>query len=97
MMDTTERKPRERFRIAGAALLLLAALMFIGSFVAASKTPIRRLHPVCPVGKTCDAGTGQDLGDRQKVFFLWMGATLIVFAGGVWLRSDGDFGHHAGD
>jgi hypothetical protein len=73
-----------RLRVAGTALLLLAVLMFIGSFVAASKTPIEPCHPgiPCPLAPRIT-----DRSHRQEVFFLWIGATLIVFVGGIVLRS----------
>jgi hypothetical protein len=74
-------------RIAGTALLLLAALMFVGSFVVASKTPIGSDLTGCRVNVPCDPNA--DPSKRQEVFFLAMGATLIVFAGGVVVRSIG--------
>jgi hypothetical protein len=81
-----EQKPHTRLRVAGTVLLLLAALLFVGSFVATSKTDpgidLRSCRSSIP--QPCDPSEGHN---RQNVFFLWMGATLIVFVGGVTLRS----------
>jgi hypothetical protein len=65
-------------------MLIVAALLFIGSFIAASKTPIEDCHPgiPCPLAPRIT-----DRSHRQDVFFLWTGATLIVFVGAVGLRS----------
>jgi hypothetical protein len=74
-------------RIAGSALLVLAALMFIGSFVVAAQTPIGQDVSGCRVNVPCDPNS--DPSKRQDVFFLAMGLTVAVFAGGVVLRSVG--------
>jgi hypothetical protein len=66
-------------------LLLLAGVMLVGSFVAASKTPIGRDLSGCQVGTPCDVSS--DPSHRENVFFLWVGATLFVFAAGAVLRS----------
>jgi hypothetical protein len=90
-MDTVAVSGRRttRLRITGTALLLLAALLFVGSFFATAKTPTGHLVGSCTGdGIPCDARP--DSSNRERVFFLWMGATLYVFAGGIWLRSVGN-------
>jgi hypothetical protein len=82
-----------RLRIAGTALLILAALMFVGSFIATAKTPPGYDLRECVGSGPCDTGNG--IENRERVFFLWMGATLIVFVGGVVLRSVADRGPRA--
>jgi hypothetical protein len=72
-------------KVAGAALLILAALMFVGSFVAAAKTPIGRDLSGCRAGVPCDPSS--DPSRRQNVFFLGMGATLVLLTGGIVLRA----------
>jgi hypothetical protein len=62
--------------------------MFIGSFVAASQTPTGYDTRGCNANQPCDAPP--DSSNRQRVLLLGMGATLIVFAGGVWMRSVGN-------
>jgi hypothetical protein len=74
-------------RIAGTSLLILAAVMFVGSFVAAAQTPIGRDLSGCRANVPCDPNS--DPSKRQDVFFLAMGMTLVVFAGGLVLRSVG--------
>jgi hypothetical protein len=89
MVDgSVQRKRGTRLKVAGTALLLLAALLFIGSFVAAANTPTGYDASGCRPNAACDPQT--DSSNRQNVFFLWMGATLGVFAGGVWMRSVGN-------
>lgn len=88
MAANVERRHSERFKVAGAALVFLAALMFIGSFLAASKTPVGRDLTGCRTNVPCDVDS--DPSHRQNIFFLWMGAALVVFVGGVWLRSVGN-------
>jgi hypothetical protein len=82
---SVEQKLQTRLRLAGTALLLLAAVMLVGSFFAVAKTPTGYDLNSCKGPGPCDALT--DSSTRQRVFFLGMGATLIVFVGGVWLRS----------
>jgi hypothetical protein len=82
MADTTE-SPRPRLRVAGTALLFLGALMFLGSFVAASKTPT--FTTSCTGQGPCDGGTNSS--HRESVFYRWIGATLLIVIGGVVLRS----------
>jgi hypothetical protein len=72
----------------GTAFLILGAFMFIGSFVVAANTPMGIDTRGCTPHRPCDVGA--DPSHRQSVFFVWMGATLIVFAGGVVLRSIGN-------
>jgi hypothetical protein len=89
MSVSAERQHSERFKVAGAALLLLAVLMFIGSFVAAANTPAGYDVNSCRgrAGQPCDPLP--DSPDKHRVFFSWIGAALVVFVGGVWLRSVG--------
>lgn len=84
-MATTMQRRVMRLKIAGTALFLLALLMFVGSFVAAARTPMGRDLTGCQKGVPCDPSA--DPSHRQNVFFLWMGATLIVLAGGMSLRA----------
>jgi high-affinity Fe2+/Pb2+ permease len=74
-----------RLRVAGTGLLIVAALMFVGSFIATAKTPPGYDMRECVGSGPCDTGNGVE--NRQRVFFLWIGATLIVLIGGVALRS----------
>jgi hypothetical protein len=75
-----------RLRILGTTLMLLAALMFIGSFVATEKMPAVLDSSRCSAQRPC-MDPRQDESNRDRVFSVWMGATLVVFVGGVWLRS----------
>jgi ABC-type uncharacterized transport system permease subunit len=79
------RRAATRYRVAGTILFLLAALMFVGSFVATAKTSPGYDLRECQGNHPCDTGNGVE--NRQRVFFSWIGATLVVFAGGVVLRS----------
>jgi hypothetical protein len=76
-----------RRKVAGTALLLLAALMFLASFLVAARTPIGRDLSQCRRNVPCDVNP--DSSHRQNVFFLSMGATLMFFVGGVIVRSTG--------
>ena len=88
MIDDFDRSGGNLLRVGGAALFILAALMFFGSFLAAAKTPIGRDLSGCRVGVPCDVSS--DPSRRQGVFFLGMGATLIVLTGGIVLRITSD-------
>jgi hypothetical protein len=79
--------PGRLLRVAGAAFLILAALMFFGSFIAADNTPIGRDLSGCRAAVPCDPSS--DPSRRQSVFFLGMGATLIACTGGIVLRTVG--------
>ena len=84
MMNDSDGSRERLLRVAGTALVILAAVMFVGSFVAAAKTPIGRDLTGCQVGVPCDVSS--DPSRRQSVFFLGMGATLVVLTGGIVLR-----------
>jgi hypothetical protein len=84
MVRTAAMVRGPRLRIAGGVLLLIAVVMFVGSFVIASKTPLTRDLTGCHKGVPCDVSLDQS--NRENVFLLWMSATLIVFVGGVALR-----------
>ena len=87
VMDVKADGRGRRIRIAGSVLLILAALMFVSSFVVAAKTPIGRDLSGCQLNVPCDATP--DPSKRQDVFFMAMGATLVVLTGGLVLRSVG--------
>lgn len=84
----SDHRPRKLARAAGALLLLIAVLMFVNAFVAAANTPLGKDLSGCRPNAACDPST--DPSHRQDVFFLWMGATLVVFTGGLILRSVGN-------
>jgi hypothetical protein len=85
MVDEADRRHAMRLRIAATVLLLLAALMFAGSFVAAAKTPTGYDLNSCRGPGPCDALP--DSSNRQGVFFLGMASTLVLASGGMVLRS----------
>jgi hypothetical protein len=87
MVDTDQRQGRNRLKVAGGALLLLATLMFVGTFVAVAKMPSYDVS-TCNRHSACDPSSNSS--NRQRVFFLGIGATLIVFTGGVVLWSVGN-------
>jgi hypothetical protein len=88
MTDTAERHHARQLKMAGTALLLLAALLFIASFFVAARTPTGYDLSSCKGATHCDALP--DSSNRQRIFFLGMASTLIIFAGGVVLRSLGN-------
>ncbi|MEA2507892.1 MAG: hypothetical protein QOH48_2510 [Actinomycetota bacterium] len=88
IVGTAEGVRGSRLRTGGSVLLLIAVVMFVGSFVTASRTPLTRDLSGCHKGIPCDVSLDQS--KREDVFLLWMGATLIVFVGGVVLRSVGN-------
>jgi hypothetical protein len=81
---TVDARRTMRLRMLGTALLLLAALLVVGSFVAVARMPT---YDVSTCIKTAPCDPSGNFDDRARVFFLWIGATLIVLAGGVWFRS----------
>jgi hypothetical protein len=88
MVDTHQRQGRNRLKVAGGSLLLLATLMFVGTFVAVAKMPSYDVSTCKPTLGACDPSSNSS--NRQRVFFLGIGATLIVFTGGVVLWSVGN-------
>jgi hypothetical protein len=77
-----------RTKVVGTALLVIAALMFLGSFLVSARTPVGRDMSQCRVNVPCDVNP--DPSHRQSVFFLSMGATFIFLVGGVIVRSVGN-------
>jgi hypothetical protein len=86
MVDTAQRQRRSRLKMAGIAFLL-AALTLVGTFVAVAKMPSYDVS-TCSRHSACDPSSNSS--NRQRVFFLGIAATLIVFTGGVVLWSVGN-------
>jgi hypothetical protein len=77
-----------RTKIVGTVLLVVAAVMFLGSFLVSARTPVGRDLSHCRVNVPCDVNP--DPSHRESVFFLSMGATFMFFVGGVIVRSVGN-------
>jgi hypothetical protein len=78
-----------RARVAGTVLVITAALVFLGGFITAARTPLSnpKLPPKCE-HQACDAAASAS--NRQTVFYSWMGVALLVLVGGIVLRSTGN-------